>query len=554
MSQIKPAHLEVLDRVQINKSYGTPSSTIKGFINYPRKIELKFTRENLSKVEEKLKQAFIQFHYKLRLIRNYSFMNTLAFSKIMKKYDKITSRGAAEACMKMVGDSYIGSSDKVIKLMERVENQFIKHFSNSNPKEGMKILRPKTKRERHRITFSMGFFAGCTASLTIALVVVLHTQKIMDRPLFNEYMEIMFPLYSLIGFVVLHMMMYAANVYFWKRYRVNQPFIFGLKEGTDLGYRQVFYLSFFLAALSLATVLINIDMEIDPETKVYRTLNELLPLILVLVVIAILFCPFNIIYRSSRIFFLTCLFHVVCAPLYKVTLPDFFLADQFTSQGQALRSFVFYLCYYGGGDFQQKESTCSSSTILKTITFIIPVVPFWFRFLQCLRRLFEEKDTLQAYSSLKYFLTIVAICLRTSYSLNNGMTWKILCWVISICIEIFCTYWDLVIDWGLLQRHSKNRWLRDKLIIPHRSVYFAAMVVDALLRFAWLQTILNFNISVMHKQAIATIAASLEIIRRGIWNFFRVENEHLNNVGKFRAFKSVPLPFNYNEDEDEDKG
>lgn len=28
----------------------------------------------------------------------------------------------------------------------------------------------------------------------------------------------------------------------------------------------------------------------------------------------------------------------------------------------------------------------------------------------------------------------------------------------------------------------------------------------------------------------------------------RVENEHLNNVGKYRAFKSVPLPFNYEEE------
>lgn len=33
---------------------------------------------------------------------------------------------------------------------------------------------------------------------------------------------------------------------------------------------------------------------------------------------------------------------------------------------------------------------------------------------------------------------------------------------------------------------------------------------------------------------------------------FRVENEHLTKVGKFRAFKSVPLPFNYDEDEDKD--
>lgn len=31
----------------------------------------------------------------------------------------------------------------------------------------------------------------------------------------------------------------------------------------------------------------------------------------------------------------------------------------------------------------------------------------------------------------------------------------------------------------------------------------------------------------------------------------RLENEHLNNVGKFRAFKSVPLPFTYYEDKDD---
>lgn len=64
------------------------------------------------------------------------------------------------------------------------------------------------------------------------------------------------------------------------------------------------------------------------------------------------------------------------------------------------------------------------------------------------------------------------------------------------------------------------------------------------------------------------LLASLEVIRRGHWNFYRynfhfeyyleimllvfitnkilrhrIENEHLNNVGKFRAVKTVPLPF-----------
>lgn len=32
----------------------------------------------------------------------------------------------------------------------------------------------------------------------------------------------------------------------------------------------------------------------------------------------------------------------------------------------------------------------------------------------------------------------------------------------------------------------------------------------------------------------------------------RLENEHLNNVGKYRAFKSVPLPFSYYETDNDD--
>jgi len=40
--------------------------------------------------------------------------------------------------------------------MDRVEKTFTKHFYNSNRSKAMNILRPKAKRERHRVTFSMG--------------------------------------------------------------------------------------------------------------------------------------------------------------------------------------------------------------------------------------------------------------------------------------------------------------------------------------------------------------------------------------------------------------
>lgn len=31
------------------------------------------------------------------------------------------------------------------------------------------------------------------------------------------------------------------------------------------------------------------------------------------------------------------------------------------------------------------------------------------------------------------------------------------------------------------------------------------------------------------------------ILRRFVWNFFRLENEHLNNCGKFRAVRDISI-------------
>ncbi|CAN1321467.1 Phosphate transporter PHO1 homolog 5 [Linum perenne] len=449
----RPAPLQVLHNVQMNNTKETPRSTIKGFLKVPNHTELRFTRENLRRVEEQLKRAFVEFYQKLRLLKSYSFLNALAFSKIMKKYDKITSRNASKAYMTMVDNSFLGSSD-----------------------------------------------------------------EIMDEPGREQYMQTMFPLYSLFGFMVLHIVMYAANIYFWRRYRVNYSFIFGFKQGTELGYRQVFLVAFGIAVLALLSILSNLDMEMDPVTKDYQAFTELVPLILISMLMVLLFLPLNILYRSARFFLLTCILHCIAAPLYKV--PGYILLTCRTRYQYQISFILVTICCVSC-----RKNTCPDSSVYNTFYFIVAVIPYMARLLQCLRRMFEEKDLMQGVNGLKYFVTIVAVTLRTAYSLNKGVGWRVIAWVFSAIAAIGGTYWDLVYDWGLLQRGSKNRWLRDKLLVPHKSVYYTLIA----------------------------IVASLEIIRRGIWNFFRLENEHLHNVGKYRAFKSVPLPFNYNEDDDKDE-
>ncbi|KAL3275926.1 hypothetical protein HHI36_020662 [Cryptolaemus montrouzieri] len=45
----------------------------------------------------------------------------------------------------------------------------------------------------------------------------------------------------------------------------------------------------------------------------------------------------------------------------------------------------------------------------------------------------------------------------------------------------------------------------------------------------------------VHADLMVTILAPFEVFRRFMWNFFRLENEHLNNVGKFRAVRDISV-------------
>ncbi|TYK17692.1 phosphate transporter PHO1-like protein 10 [Cucumis melo var. makuwa] len=542
---------EILKHVKVVDVFNSRKSTSKDICKSSKDDDLDVDQDDRSKIEEQLKKAFAEFYQKLQSLKQYSFMNLSAFARIMNKYEKISSKAAAKSYMETVDNSYLGSSDEVADLMKMVEITFIKDFSNSNYAEAMKHLRPKTKREKHSVTFSSGFLSGCTVALFVATVLKIASQKLMEREEGTHYMENIFPLYSLFGFVVLHMLMYATDLYFWRRCRVNYPFIFGFKRGTALGWQEVFLLSTGFAVLASASFLANLYLDRDPSTQKYRTEAEKVPLGTTALILLITFCPFNILYKSSRFFFIRCLLRCISAPLCKVKFPDYFLADQLTSQVQASRCIVLYICYYGLGEYSRKQNKCHTRGVYNTLSFIIAVVPFWLRFLQCMRRLLEEKDWMHGYNALKYLSTIVAVLVRTACELRKGATWMVLALISSVVAVLVNTYWDIVVDWGLLRKHSKNKYLRDRLLVSNKSVYFAAMILNILLRIAWIQLVLAFNLRSFQKVAATVLISCLEIIRRGLWNFFSLENEHLNNVNKYRSFKSVPLPFSYSDDDDE---
>ncbi|KAF1798891.1 EXS family-domain-containing protein [Mucor lusitanicus] len=166
-------------------------------------------------------------------------------------------------------------------------------------------------------------------------------------------------------------------------------------------------------------------------------------------------------------------------------------------------------------------------------------LPPWWRLLQCFRRYRDSNESVHLLNAAKYSSSIMAAIvtgLRRMYP-STSMT---IFWIMTCLFNsMYTSTWDIKMDWGLLRPNSKNFLLRDELVF-YRWTYYAAVPVNILLRFSWTLSIVKLR---MNGQLLGILVALLEAYRRIQWNFFRLENEHLNNCGQYRAIKEIPLPF-----------
>ena len=112
--------------------------------------------------------------------------------------------------------------------------------------------------------------------------------------------------------------------------------------------------------------------------------------------------------------------------------------------------------------------------------------------------------------------------------------------ILAFASSGFSLYWDICRDWGLGDRD--HMWLRANLL-HSPLVYYYAIVSNALMRVVWIVNIspMTFGINIS-PPFLTMLVAAVEICRRFQWNIFRVENEFLNNCGKFRAVNVVAVP------------
>ncbi|KAJ6420999.1 hypothetical protein OIU84_028388 [Salix udensis] len=205
----------------------TPTRTItavtsmlwEDLVNNPKKEGAGdfINRKKIQCAEKMIRGAFVELYRGLGLLKTYSSLNMVAFTKILKKFDKVSNQQASSSYLKVVKRSHFISSDKVVRLMDDVESIFTKHFANNDRKKTMKFLRPQRQRESHMVTFFVGLFTGCFVSLFSVYAILAHLSGIFRPNSERSYVETVYPIFSVFALLSLHLFMYGCNLFLVER-------------------------------------------------------------------------------------------------------------------------------------------------------------------------------------------------------------------------------------------------------------------------------------------------------------------------------------------------
>uniref|UniRef100_A0A3Q1HBZ8 Xenotropic and polytropic retrovirus receptor 1a n=1 Tax=Anabas testudineus TaxID=64144 RepID=A0A3Q1HBZ8_ANATE len=499
-----------------------------------------------------LQLAFSEFYLSLILLQNYQNLNFTGFRKILKKHDKIleTSRGA-DWRVAHVEVAPFYTCKKITQLISETEALVTTELEGGDRQKAMKRLRVPPLGAAQPApawtTFRVGLYCGVFLVLIVTVVITAVHHKDNVWPMIRIYRG---------GFLLIEFLfLLGINTYGWRQAGVNHVLIFELNPRNNLSHQHLFEIAGLLGVLwcvSLLSCLFSDSILVPVQAN---------PLALYGFFLLFLINPFKTCYYKSRFWLLKLLFRVVTAPFHRVGFADFWLADQLNSLVMVLMDLEYMICFYsfelnwnthqGLLGLNSTENVCNSYSY--GVRAVIRCLPAWFRFIQCLRR---YRDTKRAFPHLvnagKYSTTFFAVTFEALYKTHEAENHadhhtKVFFYLFLCCSVISSFYtliWDLKMDWGLFDRNAgENTFLREEIVYPHKAYYYSAIVEDVLLRFSWTLTISLSTFSSVPgiSDILATVLAPLEVFRRFVWNFFRLENEHLNNCGEFRAVRDISV-------------
>ena len=355
-----------------------------------------------------------------------------------------------------------------------------------------------------------------------------------------------FPLFRCTVCMIVVIFGSAGCIAVFRKFDVNYLYIFEIDPSHRMREMQMLRLAMVLLFFWLLSFIFQYTLV---KFKLFGPNNpSIFSFFLFLFLLIFIFFPFNFCFRKTRIEFVKALAHIIIAPFGLVKFRHFFLADILTSLTKPLQDFPMCACFFFTEAWIfNEEPKCS--WIVITVC-IIGILPFWWRFGQCLNKYHETKAVFpHLINAGKYTsgitVAVIHLC-NVIFDIEFKGHW-IIAYVIS---TLYCYVWDITMDWGLMRTNPKNPFLREKIMYP-RWMYYFAMITNLILRLTWTLTIadppfIRDYLYLKHTEIL--LFALLELYRRSQWALFRIENENINNYEKYRTVLEIPRVQDHNVD------
>lgn len=412
------------------------------------------------------------------------------------------------------------------------------------------------ERKTNFLDFGVSFRVGCVFMLLLWAVFEVVANELNGK---ETWLDPSFTIFICIGLFLVLLWCWGISLYVWRNAGINFVTVLGL-EGTslasvrrpeDLVFRSATDLTF---VFLLVFILFN-----SAKTRVFVSdanpwIAHSLPVALLLFFIYRAVNPwgsrkewFSMVSSMGR--------------SMHVTFRDGYVADILTSLVRVYLSIFFAISYTIGllyfafssepGAISTVHLSEMDQAVRNNLWFrnlllpVITLLPLKIRLIQCLLRSIETGNRWPHFgNALKYGTCAIVV----AQGLFDREVQHELTWLVSLFfVTMYQFAWDIVMDWGLITvAHSDGSFrIRSNRYIGSNWVYYVAIVVNFVLRFAWILTLIQLDITNTEKEVgdrkdkyvfvfdyLHPVAAALEIFRRMLWGIFRVEFEQIENFGR----------------------
>ena len=440
--------------------------------------------------------------------------------------------------------SSIGQYGDTLKSLEvEIEQCFGENFSFKYGSKTDKILKKylKVKTITESQSFYLGLFIGFLLfQFGIICTLAWYYDIDMDRD--PEFMSV-FPMFRGFFVLCLYWWVHGLNITVWIKADISYRVIFQIDSNYSSPI-QIFKRAAIFTFILLSCLLIYMIKRIYKGAffGIFEPIPiNTLPLICWGSLLVYTFCPFDIWNYEGRAFLGQLAKESFGSFLLKTGFRHVFFMGQMCSFIATMRDMEYTVCYYAYYDapLWAKIEYCRKT---RGIYFFLAFLPNFIRILQNIKEIYDSKKLFpKLFSIINYCLSISVALLSFLWPQHPSLH---IFWLIFTFISSCCSFaWDIIIDFGFLEK-GKNYPLRNKLYYKPKIIYYLIALYNFVLRFFWLWTISPEVLgSFLRPETLSIILNSLEITRRGCWNFLKVENKHIDISKEFKVSNDIELPF-----------